>query len=69
MSFDVYTATESFVTIHGIKTEENAKDVASILKDYKDYKIPDNAIIISNENYKVVQIKKNLPEYLTIKKP
>ncbi|WP_447635578.1 type IX secretion system periplasmic lipoprotein PorW/SprE [Flavobacterium microcysteis] len=69
LSFDVYTATESFVTIHGIKTEENAKDVASILKDYKDYKIPDTPIIISNENYKVVQIKKNLPEYLTVKKP
>ncbi|PZQ92408.1 MAG: gliding motility protein, partial [Flavobacterium johnsoniae] len=69
MSFDVYTANESFVTIHGIKTEENAKDIASILKDYKDYKIPDNPIIISNENYKVVQIKKNLADYLTIKKP
>jgi len=68
-SFDVYTVNESFVAIHGIKTEENAKDIASILKDYKDYKIADNAIIISNENYKVVQIKKNLVDYLTIKKP
>jgi len=68
-SFDVYTVSESFVAIHGIKTEENAKDIASILKDYKDYKIADNAIIISNENYKVVQIKKNLVDYLTIKKP
>ncbi|WDO13846.1 gliding motility protein [Flavobacterium sp. WW92] len=68
-SFDVYTVNESFVAIHGIKTEENAKDIASILKDYKDYKIADSAIIISNENYKVVQIKKNLVDYLTIKKP
>ncbi|MCY1480834.1 hypothetical protein D3C87_43750 [compost metagenome] len=68
-SFDVYTVNESFVAIHGIKSEENAKDIASILKDYKDYKIADNAIIISNENYKVVQIKKNLVDYLTIKKP
>lgn len=69
VSLDVYTMNESFVAVHGIKTEENAKDIATILKEYKEYKIADNAIIISNENYKVVQIKKNLSDYLTIKKP
>lgn len=68
-SFDVYTSTENFVVVHGFKTEQNAKDAASILKDFKDYKITEVPIIISNENYKVIQIKKNLPEYQVAKKP
>ena len=68
-SIDAYTMTESFFVIHGPKSEESARNIASILKDYKDYKISDQSIIISNENYKVVQIKKNLSDYLTAKKP
>jgi len=68
-SIDAYTMTESFLVIHGPKSEESARNIAAILKDYKDYKIADPSIIISNENYKVVQIKKNLADYLTAKKP
>lgn len=68
-SIDAYTMTESFLVIHGPKSEESARNIAAILKDYKDYKIADQSIIISNENYKVVQIKKNLADYLTAKKP
>ena len=67
-SQDIYNMTDSFVVIHGMTSDENAKDIAAILKDYKDYKIEENAIVISNENYKIVQIKKNLPEYLTTPK-
>lgn len=68
-SIDAYTMTESFLVIHGPKTEESAKNVLAILKDYKDYKIADPATVISNENYKVVQIKKNFADYLASKKP
>jgi tetratricopeptide (TPR) repeat protein len=69
ISFDAYTMTENFVAIHNIRSEETARDIATILKDYKEYKIADNAIVISNENYKVIQVKKNLSDYLTAKKP
>ena len=48
-----------------LKTLEYAKGIASILKEFKDYKVPNEAIVISNENYKIVQMKKNLEEYLT----
>jgi hypothetical protein len=41
-----------------------AESVYNYLKDHKDYKLKDTPIIISNEDYKVVQIKKNLEEYL-----
>lgn len=65
VSYDLYTMSENFVVIHGLKSDEYAKGIASILKEFKEYKIPDKAYIISNENYKIVQIKKNFDTYLT----
>ena len=67
-SFDIYTEKENFIVITGIKTEAYAKYVASILKDDKKFKITEPAIVITNENYTVVQIKKNLGEYLVPQK-
>lgn len=65
VSYDVYTMDQNFVVIHGLKSDEYAKGIASILKEFKEYKIPDTAYIISNENYKIVQMKKNFEEFLT----
>jgi hypothetical protein len=65
MSYDIYTMDKNFVVIHGLKTEEYARGIASILKEFKEYKIPDVGYVISNDNYKIVQIKKNFEEYLT----
>ncbi len=67
-TFDIYTEKENFVTIQGIETEAYAKNIAFILKDDKKYKITEPAIVISSENYKIVQIKKNLSEYLSPQK-
>lgn len=64
-TFDIYTEKENFITVQGIKSEAYAKNVASILKEDKKFKITEPAIVISSENYKVVQIKKNLAEYLS----
>lgn len=68
-SFDKYNKTESFVVIHGLKSEAYAKDVSGVLRDDKKYKITNPAIIISSDNYTVVQIKKNLETYLAPKTP
>lgn len=68
-SFDRYNKTESFFVIHGIKTEAYAKDLAGVFRDDKKYKITNPAIIISSENYKIVQMKKNLQTYLAPKTP
>jgi hypothetical protein len=38
------------------------------MKEDKRYKVTEPAIIISTENYKVLQIKKNLQEYLSPQK-
>ncbi len=61
---DIYNETENFIAIHGIKSEAYAKNVAAILRDDKKYKVTEKAIVISSENYTVVQIKKNLVDYL-----
>ncbi|MHC0439609.1 type IX secretion system periplasmic lipoprotein PorW/SprE [Flavobacterium sp. 3-210] len=68
-SFDKYNKTESFVVIHGLKSEAYAKDVSGVLREDKKYKISNMPIIISSDNYKVVQIKKNLETYLAPKTP
>jgi len=64
MSYDMYTMDKNFIVIHGMKTEEYAKGIASILKEFKEYKVQDVAYVISDDNYKIVQIKKNFEEYL-----
>lgn len=65
MSYDIYTMDENFIVIHGLKDLEYAKGIASILKEFKEYKVAETAFVISNENYKIVQMKKNFEEYLT----
>ncbi|HNP31911.1 MAG TPA: gliding motility protein [Flavobacterium sp.] len=64
VSSDIYTMTDNFVVIHGMSSEDLANSVASILKEFKEYKVQQTPIIISAENYTIVQIKKNLAEYL-----
>jgi tetratricopeptide (TPR) repeat protein len=65
---DSYTEKESFISIHGIHTEAYAKFVATLFEENIKYKINQPGIVISNENYKIVQIKKNLEAYLSLKK-
>ncbi len=64
ISTDLYLIEEDFIVIHNVKDESQAKDIVSILRDYKDYQIIETPIIISSSNYKIIQIKKNLDKYL-----
>jgi tetratricopeptide (TPR) repeat protein len=67
-SYDVYTNKENFLVIHNIKSEAYANDIINYMKANKQYTIHQPDIIISSDNYKVIQIKKNLESYLAIKK-
>ena len=67
-SYDVYTDKENFLVIHNIKSEAYANDIINYMKANKQYTITQPAIIISSDNYKVIQIKKNLEIYLASKK-
>jgi len=64
VSLDIYTMTDNFVVIHGLNSRDLSEGITAILKDYKDYKVQEVPIIISTENYTIVQIKKNIDEYL-----
>ena len=61
--YNSYNSTNGFVIIQGITNKEYATSVANVLKEDPAYKIETPAIIISNENYNIVQIKKNLNSY------
>lgn len=68
LTFNLYDSKEGFVIIQGITTKEYATSVAQVLKEDPSYKIATPAVIISNENYKIIQIRKNLNSYLEAKK-
>ena len=64
VSNDIYNVEKNMIVLHGILNKMTAESVRNYLKEHKDYKLKDTPIIISNEDYKVVQVKKNLEEYL-----
>ena len=66
LSNDIYTNTENLIVIHGLINKLAAVDAVSILKDYKSYKVAETPVIISTEDYKIVQIKKLFVQYLAI---
>lgn len=65
VSMDIYTMNDNFIVIHGITSQDLANGVAGVLKEFKEYKVQETPIIISAENYTVVQIKKNLADYVS----
>lgn len=64
LTTDIYTTGEDFIVIHGFISKLAAEDAATVLTDYKDYKIAETPVVISSEDYKVVMIKKNFSQYL-----
>lgn len=66
-SYDFYTDKDSFITIHGLNSAAFANNVAGKIQLDKSSESKQNAIVITNENYKVIQIKKNLDTYLLLK--
>lgn len=67
-SFDNYTLKDNFITIHGLRSEADAIDIADYLKNTKEFSVAAAYITISTDNYKIVQINKNLEDYLEFKK-
>jgi hypothetical protein len=53
-----------FVLVHGIENEERAGGFEELLRVNKDYNIIRKPVIISSENYRIVQLHKNLDAYL-----
>jgi tetratricopeptide (TPR) repeat protein len=64
VSNDIYNVEKNMIVLHGIINKATAESVYNYLKEHKNYKIKDTPFIISNEDYKVLQVKKNVEEYL-----
>lgn len=64
-SFDCYTESDNFLVLHGFSSREAADGIATILRDHKDFKVEDTPILISSWNYQIVQMRKNLEQYLS----
>lgn len=67
VSYDVYDEKDNYVVVHGISSKEFSRYFTELLRDTKGYNIKTPAIVISSENYSVVQVRKNLDQYLQLK--
>ncbi len=63
VSRDIYNLDTEFVVVHGFPSETYAIGYAELLKNNKDYRITNENFVILSDNYKVVQVHKNLADY------
>ncbi len=63
-SVDYYDPDTIFVIVHGLNTKLGGRGFGQVLKENKKYKITDPYFEISTPNYKIIQIHKNLEDYL-----
>jgi len=66
-SVDVYATDSIFVVAHKIEDRNKAEGFAELLRINKKYDISKTPVIISSDNYRIVQLHKNLEEYIELK--
>lgn len=64
-SLDYYNPDTIFVVVHGLNTLLGARGFGENLRDAKAYKVKRPHFEISTTNYKIIQLHKNLEDYLT----
>ena len=65
-SIDYYIPNTIFVMTHGLNSRQGAEGFADVLSERKKDKIKNNHFEVSSENYTIIQIHKNLEDYLAI---
>ena len=63
-SVDVYDTDTIFVVVHNLKSYAGAQGFGEILNEYEEIEINKAYFAISSENYQIVQVHKNLQNYL-----
>ena len=63
-SLDYYDPETKLVIVHGLNTRLGAEGFAGVLQENKNYKIKRPFFEIGTQNYKIIQIHKNLDKYL-----
>lgn len=64
VSLDVYNSSKIFIVVHGFRSVERALGFSELLSVNEKYQIHENSYYISTPNYRIVQIHKNLDNYL-----
>jgi hypothetical protein len=64
VSIDLYDLETQFVVVHGFPSRDYALGLVELLKINKDYRIDLQNFVILSSNYKIVQVHKNLPDYI-----
>ncbi|WP_298323483.1 hypothetical protein [uncultured Dokdonia sp.] len=62
-SIDVYDAQQSFVVVHFLSSRRQAEGLVELLSTNKDILITLPSMVIASENYKIIQMHKNLDAY------
>ncbi|WP_397364237.1 hypothetical protein [Olleya sp. R77988] len=63
-SIDIFNPEITFVVIHGLRSIEGAKGYVDMIRTEDKYKVSKPNFGISTENYSILQIHKNLKQYL-----
>ena len=63
-SIDVYDPETVFVVVHNLKSYQGARGFGEILNEYDEIDINKAYFSISSQNYQIIQIHKNLDNYL-----
>ncbi|WP_373074585.1 hypothetical protein [Zeaxanthinibacter enoshimensis] len=63
VSMDIYDLEKEFVVVHGFKSRDFALGYVELLKINRDYRIDFENFVILSDNYKTIQVHKNLADY------
>ncbi|MEA1786633.1 hypothetical protein U1E44_11060 [Arenibacter sp. GZD96] len=63
VSKDIYNAEDEFVVVHGFRSRDFALGYAELLKNNKDYRVTHENFVILSDNYKIIQVHKNIADY------
>lgn len=64
ISLDLYDLETYFIVVHGFPSMDFAQGFVELLKINRDYNIDLQNFVILSSNYKIVQVHKNLQEYI-----
>ncbi|WP_420604335.1 tetratricopeptide repeat protein [Flagellimonas sp.] len=63
VSKDIYNLEDQFVVVHGFRSKDFALGYTELIKKNKDYRIKDENFVVLSNNYKIIQVHKNLESY------
>ncbi|SDQ15064.1 type IX secretion system periplasmic lipoprotein PorW/SprE [Flagellimonas zhangzhouensis] len=63
ISKDIYDLEKEFVVVHGFRGKDFALGFAELIKNNRDYRIKDENFVVLSDNYKIIQVHKNLESY------